>query len=131
MEEHILKLKKKYDKIEENEQRFEEYLTEDAEILTIGFGITSRILRSVVDEGRKEGLKLGLFRPITLFPFPKKRLKELSKKVKKIITVELNTGQMVEDVRNIVEFKLPVKFYGRSGGVIPSVKEILNQIENF
>ena len=120
-----LHLQKKYDTIQENEVRYATYRTEDAEHLIVAFGCMSRIGEAVVDLAREQGIKLGLFRPITLFPFPKKEIDALVPQLKSIISLELNAGQMVEDIRLIVNGRIPVNFYGRQGGMIPDPEEIL------
>ena len=127
LEEHVIKLAQKYAEVEKNEQRFEAYQLEGAEIVILGYGIVSRVLRTVVDKARREGVKVGLLRPITLWPFPKEKIGELTKSVEAFLVVEMNTGQMVDDVRLAVKEKRPVHFYGRSGGVVPSVDEILQK----
>ncbi len=129
LEEHVMKLARKYAEVEEKEQRFEAYQLEGAEIVTIGYGIVSRILHTVVDRARKEGMKIGLLRPITLWPFPRKKMKELAESVKSFLVVEMSTGQMVDDVRLATEERKPVHFYGRSGGMVPSVDEIWQKIK--
>jgi pyruvate/2-oxoacid:ferredoxin oxidoreductase alpha subunit len=93
----------------------------------MGFGIVSRILKTVVEKLREDGMKIGLLRPITLFPFPKDKISKLSETVKKFLVVEMNNGQMVDDVRLAVMGKCPVKFYGRMGGVVPSMAELYEQ----
>jgi len=128
LEEHIRKLEAKYIRASQVETRFETFETADAEILLVGYGITSRVLRSAVEMARREGLKAGLFRPITLWPFPKQALAAAAKKVQKILVVELSNGQMVEDVRLAVDGKVPVEFYGRTGGNVPSVEEVHSQV---
>ncbi len=120
-----VKLQKKYAEIEENEVRYETYRTEDAEHLIVAFGCMSRIGESVVDLARENGIKLGLLRPITLFPFPKKPIDALVPQLKSILSLELNAGQMVEDIRLVVNGRIPVNFYGRQGGMIPDPEEIL------
>src|SRR3954469_18926399 len=119
----------KYIRAQQSETRFEEYRTEDAELIVVGYGIVSRILRSAVDEARKQGIKVGLFRPITLWPFPSKQLLTAALRSEKVLTVELSNGQMVEDVRLALEGKRPVEFYGRVGGNVPAVEELLEKIE--
>ena len=114
LEGHIRHLEAKYRRAQEEEPRHEAYLTDDADVLLVGFGIVSRVLRSVVESLRRDGVRVGLFRPITLWPFPSKAL----------LAVELSTGQMVEDVRLALDGKTPVEFYGRAGGNVPSVEEI-------
>lgn len=125
LEEHNRKLQRKYAEIEANEVRFEDFMLEDAEIVLMGYGIVSRVLKTVVEKLREEGLKAGLLRPKTLFPFPKKKIAELAQKVKKFLVVEMSNGQMVDDVRLAVNGKCPVEFYGRMGGNVPTMKEVL------
>lgn len=124
LEQMNIRYQEKYKRVEEKEQRWEEYRTDDAEYLLVGYGTVGRILKSVVDELREEKLPVGLFRPVTLWPFPKKRLGEIAEKVKCIFVVEMSSGQMVEDVRLSVNGKVPVHFYGRMGGVVPTPEEI-------
>lgn len=123
------KLQSKYKEMEEKEVRFEEIQTEDAEFLFVAYGTSSRICEKSVQLARKKGIKVGLLRPITLFPFPKKRLLELAGQVKGMISVEMSAGQMVEDVKLAVEHKIPVIHYGRMGGIIPSPGEIVEVLE--
>lgn len=130
LEAHVRKLEAKYKKCAEVEQRSEQYMTDDAEVLLVGYGLTSRILRSAADEARAQGMKVGVFRPITLWPFPTKALAELANKVKTMLVVEMSTGQMVEDVKLTVNGKVPVEFYGRVGGNIPSVEEVHTELLN-
>ena len=128
LENHVRKLEAKYIRASQLEPRHETFEAEDAEVLLVGYGITSRVLRSGVEMARREGLKAGLFRPITLWPFPKQALIESSQKVQKILVVELSNGQMLEDVRLTVNGKVPVEFYGRAGGNVPSVEEVHSQV---
>ena len=128
MEAHVRKLEAKYRACEAAEQRYECYRTEDAEVLLVGYGIVSRVLRTVVDEARAKGIRAGLLRPITLWPFPAKGLREAAARVASVLVVELSTGQMVEDVRLTLNGKTPVEFYGRVGGNVPSVEELLQQL---
>ena len=130
LEKHCWKLWQKYQVIIEKETRWEEFETESADLIVIGFGSSARISKTAVKQARAQGLKVGLFRPITLFPFPEKRLEELSKKVKAFLVVELNTGQMLEDVKISVGKEKPVYFYGRPPGAdsLPMPVEILDQI---
>ena len=125
------KLMEKYAVIRENEVKYEEYQVEDAEYLFVAFGCSSRICEAAVDLLREEGIKAGLLRPITLFPFPEKRLLELSTKVKSMMSIELNTGQMVSDVRLAVSGNCPVGFYGRQGGNIYSPDEVAEAFKKF
>lgn len=130
LEAHVRKLEAKYKKCAELEQRSEEYMTDDAELLLVGYGVTARVLRSVVDEIRAQGMKVGLFRPITLWPWPAKALAAAAAKVKSVLVVEMSTGQMIDDVRLTVNGKVPVEFYGRVGGNIPSVEEVHAELLN-
>jgi pyruvate/2-oxoacid:ferredoxin oxidoreductase alpha subunit len=128
MEKHILKLDAKYKRMQAEEVRYETYMAEDADILLVGYGIVSRVLRSAVDQARMHGLKVGLFRPITLFPFPSLELAAAAKNCGTVLVVEMSTGQMVEDVRLAVLGRVPVEFYGRFGGFVPSVEEVYTQL---
>lgn len=123
------KLIKKYREIEENEVRFEEFQCDDAEYLLIAYGTSARICQKTVDLARKEGIKVGLLRPITLFPFPKKKIHEMAGQVKGMISVEMSAGQMVEDIKLAVEGKTPVEYYGRMGGIVPSPDEVLEALK--
>jgi pyruvate/2-oxoacid:ferredoxin oxidoreductase alpha subunit len=124
LEAHQRHLEKKYQQVRKNETRWEIYDADDADILLVGYGITSRILRSAVEEGRAQGQRVGLFRPITLWPFPSEALAQVAANARKVLVVELSNGQMVEDVRLAVNGKVAVEFYGRTGGNVPSVEEI-------
>ncbi len=125
MEKHVRKLEAKYKEAERCEARAECWRTEDADFVLVGYGIIGRILKSVVEMGRARGLRLGLLRPITLFPFPNTAIRELSRRVKGFAAVELSTGQMVDDVRLALNGSVPVEYYGRVGGVVPTAEEIL------
>jgi len=127
LEEHQRRLEAKYIRAQV-EARHETYQTDDAEILLVGYGIVSRVLRSTVQTLRKEGCKAGLFRPITVWPFPSQQLKEAAKRVQKVLVVELSNGQMLDDVRLAVNGEVPVDFYGRVGGNVPSVEELEEQV---
>lgn len=126
LEQHNLKLEKKYQAIEENEVQYEMYNTEDAELVFVAYGTVSRIVKTTVDQMREEGHKVGLIRPKTLWPFPNKAFKEIPN-AKNLLVVEMSLGQMIDDVKLACECKLPVDFYGRSGGMIPSPAEIANK----
>ncbi len=130
MEEHNHHLEEKFNRMRNEEVRYEEVNTEDADYLLVSYGLTARICQKAMDLAREKGMKVGLFRPITLFPFPYQRLKELAGNMKMMMSVELNSGQMVEDVRLATEGKVPVTFYGRMGGMIPTPEEIVQQLEN-
>ena len=125
MENINLKLQAKYREIEKNEVRFETHHCEDADYVLVAFGSIARICEKAMEMAREEGYKVGVLRPITLFPFPTNPIKELSQKVKGFLTVEMSAGQMVEDVRLTVNGAVPVEFYGRMGGIVPSAEEIL------
>ena len=118
----------RYAIVEENEPMWEEYMMEDAEYCVVAFGIASRVAKNAVVAARKEGIKVGLIRPITLWPFPKKALREAADKVKSFVCVEMNMGQMIEDVRLYSECKRPVSLCSRTGGMIPSPEEVLEAI---
>lgn len=119
----------RYDRIKATEQRAEEYLTEDADIVLVAFGATSRIARSAVNKARAVGIKAGLIRPITLWPFPTQAIERAIPTASAFLTVEMNMGQMVEDVRLTVLGRKPVEFFGRAGGIIPTPAETLAVIE--
>ncbi len=123
-----LRLLKRWKEIEKNEVIYDEVDVEDAEVLVIGFGTAGRVASSAIREAREEGIKAGLLRPITLAPFPQKRLLELTNKVKRILVVEMNSGMMLDDVMKIVQGKVPIEFYGRMGGITPLPDEILDEI---
>ncbi len=129
LEKHNEKLIAKYEEVKKNEVRFEEINTDDAEFLLVAYGLSARICHKAVDIAREKGIKVGLLRPITLFPYPTQRLFELADKIKFMLTVELNAGQMVEDVRLSVNGKVPVEFYGRLGGMLPDPEEIVNKLQ--
>ena len=129
LEEVNLRLQAKLKEIAENEVRWKEYSTEDADLLLVAFGTVGRICQTVVREAREKGIKVGLLRPITLWPFPSARIAELAGQVQGVLTVEMNAGQMVEDVRLAVEARCPVRFYGRTGGVIPLPDDISPELE--
>jgi pyruvate/2-oxoacid:ferredoxin oxidoreductase alpha subunit len=128
LEAHIRHLESKYLLAQELESRHENYLTEDADVLLVGFGIVARVLRSAIDQLRAQGVKAGLFRPITLWPFPSRELCETAKNVKSVLAVELSTGMMVEDVRLALNGSVPVEYYGRVGGNVPMAEEITAQV---
>ncbi len=124
-----LNLQAKYREIEKHEVRFEADHCDDAEFLLTAFGSCARITRKAMEMARNKGIKVGLLRPITLYPFPEKKLNELASRVKGILCVEMNAGQMIEDVRLSVEGKTKVEHFGRFGGMIPNPDEILNALE--
>lgn len=118
----------KYKAIEENEVMYEEYLMDDAEVCVVAFGITSRVAKNAINEARANGVKVGMIRPITLWPFPKKVLADVADKCKAFICVEMNMGQMIEDVELAIRCKKPVYLCNRVGGMIPSPEEVLAKI---
>ncbi len=125
LEEHNLKLDRKYKEVMANEVRFEEYRTADADLVVVAYGVVSRIVYSSVDAAREEGMKIGLLRPITLWPFPSAPIAAHAARGAAFLAVELSTGQMVEDVQLAVAGKTPVHFYGRCGGMVPKGQELL------
>ena len=126
-----LRLQKKFKRIIENEVRYEEYKMDDAEIVVAAFGLCSRISKRAVDMGREQGLKMGLFRPITLWPFPTPQMEAIAGReaVKFFISIEMNAGQMLEDVKLAVCGKKPVHFFGRLGGIVPTPQEVFDAIQ--
>lgn len=130
MERINLRLQARYREIEKHEVRFENIACDDADYVFVAFGTMARVCQKAVELARAEGIKVGLLRPITLFPFPVEVFKELSEGIKGILTVEMNAGQMVEDVRLSISGKIPVEFYGRMGGIVPSPDEVLNALKS-
>lgn len=129
LEAHNAKLQAKYKEMEENEVLFEEIQCDDADYVIVAYGTSARVSQKVVQLAREKGHKLGLMRPITLWPFPKAKIASYGETKKGILVVEMSEGQMVEDVRLNINGKIPVKFYGRSGGMIPSPDEVLTAFE--
>lgn len=129
MEENNLRFQAKYKEIEKNEVRYEEFECEDAEYLLIAFGSSARICLKVVEIARAQGIKLGLLRPITLWPFPKEAIASYASKVKGMLSVELNAGQMVEDIRLAVNGRVKVEHFGRLGGIVFTPDEVLNAVK--
>ncbi|HNY51929.1 MAG TPA: 3-methyl-2-oxobutanoate dehydrogenase subunit VorB [Bacteroidales bacterium] len=123
------KLVEKYDAIRENEVRFEEYLCEDAEYLLVAYGTSARVCQKAVQLAREQGIKAGLLRPITLFPFPTKRISELAGQLKMALAVEMSAGQMIEDVQLSINGKIPVHYYGRMGGMVPTPDEVVENLK--
>lgn len=128
-EETNLRLLQRWQEIQENELRYKEYYLSDAEIVVIGFGTAGRVALSAIRQAREQGIKAGLFRPVTVNPYPYQRVVELARRAKAILVVEMNSGQMLEDVRLAVNGRIPVEFYGRLGGMIPFPDEILQEIQ--
>ena len=128
-EETNIRLMKRWQKVEANEVRFKEYFLDDAEFVVIGFGTSGRVALSAVRAARAQGIKVGLFRPISLNPFPFAQIEELAEKAKAFLVVEMNTGQMLEDIRLSVRGRIPVEFYARLGGIVPFPDEVLSEIQ--
>ncbi len=124
-----IRLLKRWQEVQENEIRYKEYLLDDAEIVVIGFGTAGRVALSAVRAARAQGIKVGLFRPVTVAPYPYERVAELAAQAKTLLVVEMNSGQMLEDVRLAVNGHTPIEFYGRLGGVVPFPDEILGEIQ--
>jgi len=124
------KLLAKYDEIREKEVRYEEFLCEDAEYLLVAYGTSARVCQKSVQLAREQGIKAGLLRPITLFPFPSKRINELAGKVKGMLSVEMSAGQMVEDVLLAVNGKVPVYHFGRMGGIVTTPEEVVENLKS-
>lgn len=120
----------RYAVIKRDEQVAESYLVDDAEIVVVAFGASARVVRSAVNAAREQGVKAGLIRPVTLWPYPDDAVKAAAEHAKAFLVVEMNMGQMVDDVRLAVEGAVPVEFYGRSGGVIPTPEEVLAKISD-
>ncbi len=129
LEAHNTHLQEKYRTIEKNEVRYEEIMCEDAEYIFVAYGLASRICQKTIQLLREKGIKVGIIRPITLYPFPKDILKSYASKVNGFFVVEMNAGQMVEDVQLAVECKEKVSFYGRTGGVLPTPEEVMEAFE--
>lgn len=129
LEKHNQKLQTKYRLIEENETRYEEFNCENADVIVAAYGTVARIIKNVIRMAEKEGIKVGLIRPVTLWPFPAKAFEKYAETPKAFLTVELNAGQMLEDVRLALNGKKPVYFHGRMGGMLPTQQEILDKIK--
>jgi len=128
LEKSVIERYERYAEIEKNEVKYESYMTDDADVVIVAYGITARICKSAINEVRAAGIKAGLLRPITLWPFPKKALNEIADNTKAFLTVEMSMGQMIDDVKLAVDGKAPVHFYGRTGGMIPAVEEVAAEI---
>jgi 2-oxoglutarate ferredoxin oxidoreductase subunit alpha len=128
LEELNYKLQAKYREIEKKEVLCEQYEVEDADVVVVAYGVAARIVVSAVERVREEGIKVGWIRPITLWPFPSEQINRVADELRIFLTVEMSCGQMVEDVKMAVAGKAPVVFYGRAGGAVPSVEEVVNQI---
>ena len=122
------KLQAKYREVQEKEVRCEEYRVEDAEIIVVAYGIVARITRAAVDQAREEGIPIGMIRPITLWPYPSQQISRAAEEFRIFLTLEMSSGQMLEDVKLAVAGQAPVLFYGRMGGGLPTVDEVLGKI---
>jgi len=131
MEKVNFKIQEKYNKLKEKEVRYETVNLDNADLIVVAYGTVARIVKTVIDNAKKEGINIGLIRPITLFPFPEKVITKTAEKVKKFLTVEMSMGQMVEDVKLAINGKAKVNFYGRVGGVVPTQSEILTEIKKY
>lgn len=129
LEYHNQKLQRKYAEMKEKEARHELYNLENAEIVLVAYGTTSRIVKNAIKALKEEGINAGLIRPITLWPYPEKAFAEIPETCKAVLTVEMSEGQMIDDVKLAVSGKLPVDFYGRSGGMIPTPEAIANKVK--
>jgi pyruvate/2-oxoacid:ferredoxin oxidoreductase alpha subunit len=125
LEAHVERLEAKYRRAEELEQRTELYRAEDADLVLVGYGIVGRVLKAVVEQARAQGMRVGLLRPVTLYPFPVRALEEAARHARSFLVVELSNGQLVRDVRLALGGRLPVDFYGRVGGNVPTAEEVL------
>ncbi|MFQ6036806.1 MAG: 3-methyl-2-oxobutanoate dehydrogenase subunit VorB [Sedimentisphaerales bacterium] len=130
LEELNYKLQAKYEQVQKNEVLCEQYALDDAEIVVVAYGVAARIVRGAVNKAREEGIKVGWIRPITLWPFPTEQINKAAEEFRIFLTVEMSLGQMVEDVKLAVAGKAPVLFYGRPGGGVPTVDEILDKIKH-
>lgn len=129
LEEINWSLYRRYRLIEKQETTYEEYLLDDAELVVIAFGASARIAKGAIRHARSEGMKVGMLRPITLWPFPTEKVKSMARRTKQILVFEMNMGQMLEDVQLAVQGRREISFYGRPGGVIPTPTEVLRVIE--
>ena len=120
---------KRWQEVQKNEVRYKEYFLDDADFVVVGFGTAGRVALSAVKAARQQGIKVGLLRPITVSPFPYAVLDELSKRAQAFLVVEMNMGQMLNDVQLAAKGRIPVEFYGRPGGMVPFPDEILNEIK--
>jgi 2-oxoglutarate ferredoxin oxidoreductase subunit alpha len=130
LEAHNLALQQKYASISEREVRWAGEQLDDAEIVIVAYGTAARVARTAIERARSQGLRVGMFRPITLWPFPSAELSNLAPKVRAFVVVELSAGQMVEDVRLAVEGRTPVFFHGRTGGMVPTPGEVVDAVRS-
>jgi 2-oxoglutarate ferredoxin oxidoreductase subunit alpha len=130
LEDHNARLEEKFDLMKKNETRVETFNTENADVVCVAYGTTARIVKNAIEICKKDGIEVGLIRPITLWPFPEAAFKEVSDKTKAYLAVEMSLGQMIDDVKIHVEGRRPVEFYGRSGGMIPTPEGVANKIKS-
>jgi 2-oxoglutarate ferredoxin oxidoreductase subunit alpha len=130
LENTLIERYRRYDVIKATEQRSEGFMLDDAEYVVVAFGASARIARTAVVRAREKGIKVGLLRPITLWPYPADALRATVPTTRAYLSVEMNMGQMIDDVRLAVNCERPVEFFGRSGGVVPTPSEVLEAIEN-
>ena len=130
LEQYNVERFKRYEKVKEDLPELESYLCDDAEIVVAAYGSVARLAKAAVEQARAEGIKAGLARPITLYPYPEKELKEACRTAEKVLVTEMSMGQMVDDVKLALECRLPVEFFGRTGGVVPKPSEILAKIKD-
>ena len=129
LEDHNIKLQAKYDAMKKDEVRYEAFNLEDAEIVIVAYGTTSRIVRNAIIDLKAQGINVGLIRPITLWPFPEKAFDLVPANCKGLLSVEMSMGQMVDDIKIASNGRWPVHFYGRSGGMIPTPEGIMNKVK--
>jgi 2-oxoglutarate/2-oxoacid ferredoxin oxidoreductase subunit alpha len=129
LEEHVRALFAKYAAIERDEVRYERYRCDDAEVVIVAYGTTSRIARSAIEKLRRRGLRVGLLRPITLYPFPFGAFPPILDRVRALLVVEMSMGQMLDDVKIAVSGRRPIAFFGRTGGIVPTPEEVVKQVE--
>lgn len=129
LEDHNIHLTKKFAAMKANEARYEAFNTENAQVVCVAYGTTSRIVKNAIMALKEEGIEVGMIRPITLWPFPEKAFQELPASVEALLSVEMSMGQMIDDIKIAVEGRLPVEFYGRSGGMIPTPEAIVDKIK--
>ena len=128
LEQANLKLQATIQQIRENEVRYAEYMMEGAEIIVVAYGTAGRIVQTAVTQARAAGIAAGLFRPISMFPFPSERLEAVARQARQILVVELSAGQMIEDVQLATRQRVPISFYGKMGGIVPLPEEVLDEI---
>lgn len=124
-----LRLQEVFKRIRENEQRYEEHMTDDADVLIVAYGTAARIARTALSRARQQGIKVGLFRPITVNPYPYAALTKAAAKAKQVLVVEMSAGQMLEDVRLAVMDKRPIHFFGKMGGIVPLPEDVLEEVK--